>query len=110
MPLEGLQLGRYRLLNALGSGGMGEVYLAEDTHIHRQVAIKIVRSEATPYPNTESAKEAERLFRREIRAIATLDHPHILPLAESQLPREQMCAAGGSMMRRGKEIYRSYCP
>src|SRR6266700_3678905 len=80
MPLEGLQLGRYRLLNALGSGGMGEVYQAEDTHIHRQVAIKIVRSETTPYPNTESAKEAERLFRREVRAIATLDHPHILPL------------------------------
>ena len=80
MSLEGLQLGRYRLLKALGSGGMGEVYQAEDTHIHRQIAIKIVRSEITPYPNSESARESERLFRREVRAIATLDHPHILPL------------------------------
>jgi serine/threonine protein kinase len=80
MSLEGLKLGRYQLLKALGSGGMGEVYQAEDTHIHRHVAIKIVRSETTPYPNTESARESERLFRREVRAIATLDHPHILPL------------------------------
>lgn len=89
MPLDGLQLGRYRLLNTLGSGGMGEVYLAEDTHIHRQVAIKIVRSEATPYPNTESARESERLFRREIRAIATLDHPHILPLFDYGEEKQQ---------------------
>ena len=80
MLLEGLQLSRYRLLRLLGSGGMGEVYLGEDTHIHRQVAIKVIRAEATPYPNTEAAKESNRLFQREVRAIATLDHPHVLPL------------------------------
>jgi serine/threonine protein kinase len=80
MLLEGLQLGRYRLLHLLGSGGMGEVYVGEDTHIRRQVAIKVIRAEAAPYPNSETAKESARLFQREIRAIAMLDHPHILPL------------------------------
>ena len=80
MLLEGVQLGRYRLLHLLGSGGMGEVYVGEDTHIRRQVAIKVIRAEAAPYPNSETAKESARLFQREIRAIAMLDHPHILPL------------------------------
>ncbi len=80
MLLEGVQLGRYRLLRLLGSGGMGEVYVGEDTHIHRQVAIKVIRAEATPYPNNEAAKESTRLFQREVRAIAMLDHPYILPL------------------------------
>lgn len=80
MPLEGQQLGRYRLLRLLGSGGMGEVYLAEDTSINRQVAIKVIRAEASAYPSTDSTKEAARLFQREVKAISGLDHPHILPL------------------------------
>ncbi len=80
MLLEGVQLGRYQLLHLLGSGGMGEVYVGEDSPIRRQVAIKVIRSEAVPYPNSEAAKESARLFQREVRAIAMLDHPHILPL------------------------------
>jgi serine/threonine protein kinase len=80
MPFEETQLGRYRLQQQLGSGGMGEVYLAVDTHINRQVAVKIIRSGATAYPNEESTREAARLFQREMRAIAVLDHPNILPL------------------------------
>src|SRR6266702_2101297 len=80
MSLEGQQLGRYRLLRLLGSGGMGEVYLAEDARIGQQVAIKVIRSEGFAYPESESAKEAARLFEREARAIARLDHPNIMPL------------------------------
>src|SRR6266705_6925479 len=80
MPLEGLQLGHYRLLHLIGSGGMGEVYLAEDLGIRRQVAIKVIRTEVSPYPTTSTTQEAARLFLREARAIAMLDHPHILPL------------------------------
>jgi eukaryotic-like serine/threonine-protein kinase len=80
MPLEGTQLGRYRLVNLVGSGNMGEVFLAEDTQLNRQVAIKIMRSEASSYPNADAVKEAARLFQREAKAIAALDHPHILPL------------------------------
>jgi len=80
MSLEGQQVGRYRFERLLGSGGMGEVYLATDTLINRQVAIKLIRSEATSYPNVNTASEATRLFQREMKAIAQLDHPHILPL------------------------------
>ncbi len=75
MPLEGLQLGHYRLTRLIGSGGMGEVYQAEDTRIARQVAIKVVRSDADPYPDAQASQEANRLFQREMRAITVLDHP-----------------------------------
>jgi serine/threonine protein kinase len=82
MPLEGLQLGHYQLVRLLGSGGMGEVYLAEDIRINRQLAVKIVRTEADPYPDAHATREAARLFQREMKAITALDHPHILPLID----------------------------
>ncbi len=80
MALEGQQLGRYRLLQLLGTGGMGEVYLATDTLINRQVAIKVIRSEVSAYPDGGVAQESARLFQREMKAIEMLDHPHIMPL------------------------------
>ncbi len=80
MSLEEQQLGRYRLLQLIGSGGMGEVYLAQDPGINRQVAIKVIRTEIATYPGTESSTEVARLFQREAKAIAMLDHPGILPL------------------------------
>lgn len=79
---RGTEIGHYRLVRLLGQGGMGEVYLAQDTRIERNVAIKIVRDEVSPYPQSDTAKDAARLFEREMKAITALDHPHILPLYE----------------------------
>jgi eukaryotic-like serine/threonine-protein kinase len=73
MSLEGSHIGRFRLLRLLGRGGMGEVYLAQDDQLRRQVAIKVIQAD---YPDPD----ATRLFQREARAIAMLNHPHILPL------------------------------
>ena len=80
MPLEGLQPGKYRLVRLIGSGGMGDVYMGEDAQLSRQLAIKVMRAEVSPYPDEDAVKEAARLFQREMKAIARLDHPHILPL------------------------------
>jgi serine/threonine protein kinase len=80
MSLEGQSIGRYKLEQLLGSGGMGEVYVATDSSIRRQVAIKVIRTSATTYPGSDAAKDAARLFQREMRTIAMLDHPNILPL------------------------------
>ena len=71
MPnLEGTMLGRYRLEQRLGSGGMSTVYLAFDEAMQRIVAAKVVSSEHVDY--------VER-FRREAEAIGNLNHAHILP-------------------------------
>jgi len=80
MALEGKQIDRYRILHMLGSGGMGDVYLAEDPRIGQQVAIKIIRTEVAPYSDEGLAKDVQRHFQREAKAIVRLDHPHILPL------------------------------
>ncbi len=80
MAIEELQDGRYRFVRSLGSGGMGEVDLMQDLRINRQVAIKVIRSEGASFPESTAAKEAARLFQREAKAIAALEHPNILPL------------------------------
>src|SRR5258707_2367915 len=74
------QLGRYHLLKLIAKGGMGEIYLAEDPSINRQVAIKVIRSEMAPLAGDGGSSDNARLFEREARAIAMLDHPYILPL------------------------------
>jgi len=56
--LKGIQLGRYQVHQMLGSGGMGEVYLAEDGRIRRQVAIKVVRSQPAFYLDSQDARQA----------------------------------------------------
>lgn len=75
----GLHLGHYRLLRRLGGGGMGEVYLAEDQRLTRQVAVKTLTAQSLAATDVQKWL---RQFRREARAIAALDHPHILQLIE----------------------------
>src|SRR5215471_3284125 len=79
MQLEGLQIGSYCLQRLIGGGGMGDVYLAEDRRVNRQVAIKVIQTKTSSYFDTDAAQDAIRLFQREVKAIANLDHPHILP-------------------------------
>lgn len=79
MAFEGKQFSRYRILQLIGKGGMGEVYLAEDVQVRRQVAAKFIRVEVVQ-ADKEAVSDMFRLFWREATTIAQLDHPHILPL------------------------------
>ena len=67
-------LGRYQLLRLIGKGGMGEVWLADDPVLHRQVAIKTLPTHSL------SDREFLQRFEREAQAAAALNHPHILPV------------------------------
>ncbi len=72
--LVGRTLGAYRVLEALGSGGMGQVYLAEDPRLGRRIALKVLP------PETASQGEKLARFEREARAVAQLSHPGIVML------------------------------
>src|SRR6266404_8895187 len=69
-------ISHYRIIKKLGAGGMGEVYLAEDTMLDRKVAIKFLPSESSNDVN------ANRRLIREAKAAATLDHPNICAIHE----------------------------
>jgi serine/threonine protein kinase len=78
-----IMLGRYQLLQRIGRGGMGEVWLGNDPRLRRQVAIK------TLPPQNQNDREFASRFEREAQAAATLNHPHILPVhdyGEEHLP------------------------
>jgi serine/threonine-protein kinase len=72
--LEGTPFGRYQLIELLGRGGMGEVWRAHDTEIDRVVALKVL------LPRYAEDPEFETRFRREARAAARLDDPHVVPI------------------------------
>ena len=77
MPIdEGTRLGRYEIRSKIGAGGMGEVYLAEDTRLHRKVALKILPAEVA------ANKDRMRRFNQEATAAAALNHPNIAHIYE----------------------------
>jgi Tol biopolymer transport system component len=70
----GRTFGRYEIVSVLGAGGMGEVYLARDTVLHRQVALKVLPA--------RFMRDEERVgrFRREAKAASALSHPNIVTI------------------------------
>jgi serine/threonine protein kinase/tetratricopeptide (TPR) repeat protein len=74
--MEGQTISHYSILRELGAGGMGEVYLAQDTMLSRKVAIKFLSQHSV------AGEQARKRFVREARAAAALDHPHICAVYE----------------------------
>jgi len=68
------RLAHYRLMEPLGAGGMGEVYLAEDTKLKRRVAVKILP------PNFAADPDRLNRFEQEAKALAALNHPNIVTI------------------------------
>ncbi len=73
---QGTQVGRYCIIRLLGSGGMGDVYLAQDTELNRQVALKFLSFVLASDPNCRIR------FTREAHATAKLNHPNIVTIHE----------------------------
>jgi len=72
----GMPVGRYQILSLLGKGGMGEVYLAQDTSLKRKVAIKLL-----PAHYTQESDRVRR-FEQEAETASKLNHPSILTIHE----------------------------
>jgi serine/threonine protein kinase len=72
--LIGQRIGTYEVISMLGTGGMGDVYLARDVSLDREVALKILK------PELLRDKEFEGRFTREARVIARLEHPNIVQI------------------------------
>jgi len=85
---EGVEIGPFRPIREIGRGGMGIVYLAEDTRLARPVALKVLP------PWIGVGREARRRFRAEARAVSALDHPNIATLYEvDETPAGQLYMA-----------------
>jgi predicted ATPase/serine/threonine protein kinase len=70
------RIGAYEILSPIGRGGMGEVYLAQDTRLGRKVAVKLLRAPLGSNP------DAVRRFEQEARAASSLNHPNIVTIYE----------------------------
>ncbi|MFB3924217.1 MAG: protein kinase [Terriglobia bacterium] len=113
-------VGRYRLEQRRGRGGMGAVYEATDLALERRVAVKVVREDLVG-----SAEAAER-FRREARAVASFSHPNVvtiydfglandsraflvMELLEGSTLRELLCRENALLPHRALEVLRGVC-
>ncbi|MFW9769522.1 MAG: protein kinase [Candidatus Thorarchaeota archaeon] len=77
VPLtDGTEVGHYKIISRIGAGGMGEVYLAEDTKLNRKVALKFMPA------HIAGNADMRARFTREAQAAAKLDHPNIVPVYE----------------------------
>jgi TolB-like protein/predicted Ser/Thr protein kinase len=72
----GTTVSHYRIISKIGAGGMGEVYLAEDTQLSRRVALKFLPAHLC------QDEDCRKRFKREAQAAAKLDHPNIVPVHE----------------------------
>src|SRR5437763_12710259 len=72
----GREFGPYRVLKVLGAGGMGQVYLATDTRLGRQIALKFLP------PHLTENEASLRRFQQEARTASALNHPNILTIYE----------------------------
>src|SRR5262249_42704933 len=87
---RGETIGRYLILGQLGRGGMGVVYRAYDPELHRNVALKLLRAEASDKIGVEEARA--RLL-REAQAMARLSHPNVIAVYDVGTFREQVFVA-----------------
>jgi WD40 repeat protein/tRNA A-37 threonylcarbamoyl transferase component Bud32 len=95
----------YEVLDELGHGGMGVVYRARQLSANRIVALKVIRADRLQELDPEERPKWVARFRWEAEAVATLDHPHIVPLYEVCEHGEQpyfsmRLVEGGSLLRR----------
>jgi len=95
------QLAHYRVVGPLGSGGMGEVYLAQDQTLERNVALKVLPQELT------RSEERVRRFVQEAKSASSLNHPNIITIyeiGEDEVKSATGDPAGGSVQYISMEL------